>query len=223
MRKILCFSVLSVLYFLSLGLSAQPFDDELKWNLRRDRSGIKIFTAKVEGSKFRAVSASMMVDGKVESLVELVSDLENCPNWAAMCKRASLEKRISPAESYVHTVNDLPFPVRDRDVLAHVRWQRDSATGTVTMSSQAVSGDGLEVSLPKVKGVVRVTKANTGWFFTPQGDGTVLVQSFAHVDPNGPIPAWIVNRLLIGSPFKTMKRMREIIEQGGYADAQLAF
>lgn len=197
---------------------AQLLSDEYDWLLKRDRSGIKVYTAAVEGSKYRAVSATMVVEGRVESLVGLVMDLANCPNWAALCKLAQLESKTSSTEAYVYTLNDLPFPVRDRDVFSHVIWQFVPSTGAIRMRSRALNN-----YKPRNKGIVRVTDAVSEWVFTPQKYDKVLVQSFVHVDPNGPIPAWIVNRLVVGSPFKTMLRMREIVEAGGYAGYQLNF
>jgi len=145
-------------------------------------------------------------------------DLKNCQNWVAMCKLARTEKRISVTQSYVYTVNDLPFPVRDRDMLNHVIWRKDPETGAVSMDSRATKG-----LIPKKGYIVRINEAVSQWYFTPQDNGIVLVESFAHVNPNGPVPAWVLNRLLVGTPYRSMKRIREIIKAGGYADAQHDF
>ena len=42
----------------------------------------------------------------------------------------------------------------------------------------------------------------------------------AHVDPNGPTPAWITNFLLVDSPFETPSRMRDLIATGRYDNHQ---
>lgn len=57
--------------------------------------------------------------------------------------------------------------------------------------------------------------------FTPNDNGTTKVENFAHIDLNGPTPAWITNRVLIEAPYKTMLEMRHIIEGGGYANAPM--
>jgi len=209
---------LVVAIFSANPLFAQSIESQYDWVLKRDRSAVKVYTAKVTGSKYRAVRARMLVDGRIESLVGLVKDLENCSKWAVMCKSARLEKRISSSEAHIYTLNNLPFPVRDRDVFSHVSWQVDVRTGAISVNSRALAN-----YMPKTRGVVRVNDAVSQWVFTPQKSGQVLVESFAHVDPNGPIPAWLVNRLMISSPFKTMLRMREEIEAGAYADYQLDF
>ena len=56
---------------------------ELDWELRRDRSGIQVYTAVVEGSKHKAVRATMTIDKPANELVGLVMDPDACPEWAA--------------------------------------------------------------------------------------------------------------------------------------------
>jgi len=87
------------------------------------------------------------------------------------------------------------------------------------MQSAAVD----ENRVKKVKGVIRIKQAVAKWKITPQGDGTVLIESFAHVNPASSIPRWLLNRLLVGSPHKTMKSIRQLMADGLYKDAILPF
>jgi len=75
----------------------------------------------------------------------------------------------------------------------------------------------------KVKGVIRIKQATAKWRLTPQDDGMLLVESFAHVNPSSSIPNWLLNRLLVGSPHKTLKSIRKRMEEGLYKDAVLPF
>jgi hypothetical protein len=82
----------------------------------------------------------------------------------------------------------------------------------------------LSEKLKKVnRNAVRIYQAVTQWHFTTLEDGRVKVENFAHIDPNGPTPAWLINALLVNSPYKTMKKMRALIEAGNYHGEQLAF
>ena len=49
------------------------------------------------------------------------------------------------------------------------------------------------------------------------------VVSLAHIDPAGGVPAWLTNRLLVDSPWDTMRDMRKIVNEGRYADASFSF
>ncbi len=197
--------------------SAQLEGVNYEWKEKKNKKGITISTSSVEGSAFRAVRGEMVVNASVESLVALVEDMAACPDWAAMCKESRVEKRISDKESYAYIYNDIPFPVTDRDVYTHVVWTRNPETKRVTMTSKAAKG-----GTAKTK-AVRIENAVSQWHFTPKGDGTTFVENFAHIDPNGPTPAWVTNLMLVDSPFKSMKKMREIVEAGTYADISVPF
>jgi len=218
MMKVLgVFAQLSLVLLISAKVFAQVDGVEYDWELKRDKVGIKVFTSPVKGSKYKAVRAEMQVKASVNSLVGLVFDSAACPKWADLCKEQRLVEAVSPSELYVYVYNDIPFPVKDRDVLAHLVWEYDSAKKKVTMSSTATVG-----RLDKTK-AVRIENAVANWHFTALGDGETLVENFAHIDPNGPTPAWVTNLLLVDSPFKTLKRMRKIVESGKYAEYQPEF
>lgn len=197
---------------------SQLYNMEHQWKLKKSRKGIQVFLADVPGSKFHAVLSVMHVDSTPQSLATLVMDFENCPAWAAMCKKAELHQRLSDHQSYVYSLNDAPFPVRDRDVLAKVTWNHDVVTGKILMLSEAVSG-----MIPASKGIIRVENAISEWHFTPQKEGGVLVENYAHIDPNGAIPAWLTNIMIIDTPYRTMKKMRRIVESGKYNDVRPSF
>ena len=210
------FKLLAIIaLFFPLFVQAQLDGVSYEWSEKKNKNGISIFTSSVEGSVFKAVRGEMIVKGSVESLFALVEDMPACADWAALCKEARVEKRVSESETYVYIYNDIPFPVSDRDVYAHVVWTRDPNTQRLSMTSRARDG-----GTSKTK-AVRLEDAVSQWHFTPNGDGTTKVENFAHIDPNGPTPAWLTNMMLVDSPYKTMVKMRKIIESGTYADEVL--
>lgn len=191
---------------------------DYNWELKRDKNDIQVFTSAVAGSKYKAVRAVSIIPGNVESFVALVLDFDACPKWADLCKTSRQVGVISATESFVYTLNVLPFPVANRDAVAFVTWQQNPKTKKVTMTSIATDS-----TLVKVGSAVRLEDAVVQWHFTPLAHNTVRVESFAHIDPNGPTPAWVTNQLLISSPFKSIKNMRRMIESGAYDHAQVDF
>jgi hypothetical protein len=183
----------------------------LDWQLKRDRRGIKVYTAPVKGSKYRAIQSSVLINATLHSIIALIKDSASCSKWADMCKHSEVYQTVSDSENYIYTYNNLPFPIKDRDVLAHIQWTIDPQNAVLSMLSSATTG--LKETNPKA---VRLTQATAKWQFTIQADGSVLVENFAHIDPNGPIPAWISNRLMINSPYKTLLKMRSLVESGAY-------
>ena len=105
----------------------------------------------------------------------------------------------------------------DRDVVAHVRWSLE-AEGTVVMNSTAVSN-----KVAQEKGVVRIALATAKWRFKPLADNRTAASFEVHMDPNGSIPSWLLNRLILNSPFSTFDNLAKQAAKEKYADATLPF
>jgi hypothetical protein len=200
--------------FAPLALAAENLD----WSEVRQEKSITVSVRDVAGSKHRAVRTQMTIPASLNALVGLIDDTSACPELAKLCQRASVHEQISETERYVYSYNNIPWPVSDRDALAHVTWQQDPADLTVTML--AVPTDGI---LAETKKAVRIIDGVTSWTFKPLSDGQVHVISEAHIDPRGPVPAWLTNMLLIDAPFETMISLRDIIKTGRYDDKRFDF
>ena len=202
---------------LLLVIATAPAPAEVEWRLETESGGISVWTRTVEGSNHRAVRARMVVDTSIMERGALIRDTQACSEWAEFCAESHVHESVSEAEAYIYMRNDLPWPVADRDALSHVLWTADASTGAVRMDAKATAG-----RLEPQPGAVRLTEAVTSWSFTPTAGG-VLVESQAHVDPAGPIPAWITNRLIVDTPMKTMRKLRDVAATGRYADVVVDF
>jgi hypothetical protein len=193
--------------------------DEQGWELQREKDGIQVHTRPVEGSPYDTVrTTTRMTDVRLSSLVALIEDTPACKDWADSCAESYLIERISESESLVYTHNDMPFPVKDRDVVAQVKWTQDAATFEVVMNSVATVGN-----MDEVHGRLRLTKAVASWNFAPLADGSFLISNQAHIDPGSALPGWVTNMLLIDAPFETMKSFVSEVANPKYVDAQLSF
>ena len=192
---------------------------EQGWELQRDKDGIQVHTRPVEGSPYDTVrTTTRMMDVRLSSLVALIEDAPACTDWADSCAESYLVERLSESESLVYTHNDMPFPVKDRDVVAQVKWTQDSATFEVKMNSVATVG-----KMDEVRGRLRLTKAVASWNFATQADGSVLISNQAHIDPGSALPGWVTNMLLIDAPFETMKSFVSEVANPKYVDARPSF
>lgn len=204
-----------IMLFLTLPLigNTQIKGVDYQWTKRFEKDGIEVFNSKVPGSAFIAVRGKAIIQGNIKSLVALLEDIENCSNWASLCKKVSLVKYVSRTEYFVYILNAVTFPIADRDLIAHITWNVDPETKKVTMYSEATKQIN---SVAKPNGVVRLDYAITQWSFTPLSGERVLVENYAHVDPNGAIPSWIINRLSKRAPYRSILKIRKSIEAGEY-------
>lgn len=187
------------------------------WTLKRDKDGIQVSIRSVAGSKHDAVRAEMEIDVALTELVGIMMDPSACPDWVALCKRSEIVNQDSATELHIYTLNDLPWPARDRDVVAHVVWSQDD-TGKVTMQATLVAG-----LVPAMNKTLRLTEGTTQWQLIPVSSTRTRIVSEAHIDPGGATPAWLVNMLLIDSPHKTMKNLRALAQTGRYRGVSVEF
>lgn len=177
-----------------------------------------MFTRSVEGSPYKEVKVESTFEGRISSLVALIGDADACSEWAEGCENSYFYERISESEAYIYTHNNLPFPVKDRDVLAYVKWTQDSRSKAVEMLSVATTD-----ILEPIPGRVRLTEAKTTWRFEPLGKGQVKVINQTHMDPGSSLPGWITNMLLVDTPFQTMKAFKAEALEPKYADVSVPF
>ncbi len=209
--------VLVGLLSISHAMAGSVFDN-IEWKLKRDKRDIQVYTGKIAGSTHRAVFSTATLDATPNEVVALLLDLKNCRDWASLCKEARVESQLSATESIVYGMKDLPFPARDRDSYSSVRWHFDDQSGIVSMDSQAVNGN-----YEKRKGVVRLDYAHVNWRIVPNDSGGVIVENYAHIDPNGNLPSWLTNMIAVEAPYKALRKMRSVLKTGKYKGQTIAF
>ncbi len=178
---------------------------ESDWQLVRDKQGIQIYSQPVAGSDLNAVRGVTRVQSSLEKIVTLIRDPALRSRWDEFCGESYLYKILTPSEELVYLHSKLPWPVSDRDMLNKVSWSQDPDSLVVTMRSLAMSN-----MLPEKKGRVRVVVASNDWQLTPLLDGQVEITTIAHLDPAGPLPAWLLNRLSVDAPYKFLANLREL-------------
>lgn len=192
---------------------------EAPWRLDRDRDGIQIYTRAVEGSDFRAIRGETRIRGRLSSVVALLQDMSFWPKLNKIISTASVHQQLSETESLVYLQMNMPWPVSDRDVLNRRQVRQDERTMVVELTEAATTS----ATLPIDSRYVRIVRSRQSWTLTPSRDGTVQVAWVTHTDPNGPIPASVVNLLSVGAPFESLTTMRNAIEGGRYQDASLRY
>ena len=221
MKAMMAYLTSALLILTSSLAVAQPdtraISSSLNWKLKRDKDGVRVYTAPVPDSKHAAVRGTMEVATPIKELVALILDTDACSEWAALCKESFVADRRSATDFDVYTYNDIPWPVKDRDAVTRVTWSVNPDTGGVHMVAEIIGG-----IVEKNKKAIRLTTGVTSWTFTPTEAGT-RVENYAHIDPEGSTPAWLTNMLLVDAPHDTLVAMRKAVADGAYADAKVSF
>ncbi len=182
--------------------------DTLDWQIKKESHDIEVYSSKVPNSNHRAVLSVAIIDSLPQQIVKLLQDTSTCTQWVYQCKSSSLYQSISDKESYIHTSINMPFPVNNRDILAHIQWEENTAKNMITATSMATTG-----ILNPLKNYTRIEKATMIWEITQLGNGKTQIRNYGHIDPAGAIPTWLSNQLSIKAPFETLLGLKKLLEQ----------
>jgi hypothetical protein len=206
------------IFFFVVYLSTSSVTAQATWNLIAQKDGIKVFSKTVPTSKIKAVKVECVVKASASQLVTLLMDLPAAMEWVSHTKSCVLVKRISASELYYYSEVSLPWPLENRDFVAHIHVSQDPVTKVVTVNAPAVPG-----WVAEKKGIVRITHSVGHWILTPLEQGRVKVEYTLQVDPGGIIPAWSVNMLAAQGPMESFKNMKEQLLLPRYKNVNLPF
>ena len=111
----------------------------------------------------------------------------------------------------------MPWPVTDRDYVLRIRTRGNQASGEIVMDLNAMPDQRAENGSR-----VRVDRSDTLYRFTPEGDKTRMVW-VQHTDPNGSLPGWLVNSLLVDIPVRSMEELERVANREKYQGYELVY
>jgi hypothetical protein len=188
------------------------------WTLKLDKENIAVYTKTQENSNLKAIKVDCELNTTLTKLTAVVLDASAGTEWVYSTKSSILLKQVSPSEIYYYSEISLPWPLSNRDFIAHLIAKQDPVTKVVTIDGP-VEPDFMPVN----KGIVRVSKSFGKWVITPKGPNTVRLEYMLETDPGGSIPAWLVNMFVTKGPFETFKKLKDQLNKPKYASVKLPF
>jgi hypothetical protein len=177
------------------------------WRVDKYEDGIKVSSREIHGSATREVKAEVEINAPFDKAFALLLDASQRPRWDKVCAEASVYKKLSESEDIIYVVNDLPWPVSDRDMLLRRQWSvaPDGSQARI----RSLSDNTIRL---KVDGRVRVEKAEGTWTLVRTGSSSVSLSTVIHAEPGGPIPGWLINALSVNGPYNALHSLRQILE-----------
>ncbi len=173
------------------------------WVYERDKKGIKIFTRKSKWGKLRDCRATMTVAITPEQMLKVLTDFDSYKSWMPRCRKSSVVARMGDNEFIVHMVFNGTWPVKDRDCVVRVKYEKDPHTGIITIT---------ETSEPKYireeSDIVRIQQLVSVWKLAPKNGGTEVTNEYSS-NPGGNIPDWLVNTQSVDNPMSTFENLQE--------------
>ena len=203
-----------------LAASPAPGQD---WTLVREDSRRDIVIherARPDGYlEFRGVTH---VQSRLSAFMAAFEDFEAMPDWLYRTREITPIERVSDTESYWYSINSMPFPLRDRDIVLHTRLEQDPETHVLT-----VLAVGDPDYRPEEEGYIRMPVIESSWTFIPLSDGRVRIEFSGFADPGGGLSSGLLGRfqeMFIGqAPYRSLRGLRDVIGDPKYQSAEYSF
>jgi hypothetical protein len=188
------------------------------WTLKKDENGIKVYTKSTEDSPIKSIKVILEFDVPISAVVAVIGDIPAYSTWVYQCKKSEVIKQISPTSGIFHHMTEAPWPFDDRDHVSMYEVTRDANTKVITVKSHVVTG-----IYPEKEGYVRLKKSRANWTLTPVGENKVAATYELSFDPEGSVPAWLINMFITEGPYQSLSKMKQKVHEKKYLDAPLPF
>ena len=178
------------------------FSQENDWQLKKDTDGIAIYTRSVENSNIKEFKASTTLNSSAETIFNIILDVENYPKWI---EDISYAEKIYQRDSQIgmYYQMNMPWPIQDRDITLISKFKKLADNSTHFQLSYNAD---LKV---EDKDFIRITEINGEWLITPiDKDSCEVIYRFL-ADPEGSLPAWVINIFIVDGPFKTLQNLEQ--------------
>lgn len=181
------------------------------WEMVKETKEMTVHVRKTEGSDLKEVKIISSIKCPMNELVMALEDVESHKEWVKSTIDSRLLGRTDAANFDYYISTDMPYPVKDRDVVIRYSRSQDHSTKVVTNSYQNMDG-----KMDKQKKLVRIPFFKAGYVLTPHHDGKIDLEYQFKVDAGGTIPQWIVNMAVTKGPVDTIESLFDLIESGHY-------
>jgi len=187
-------------------MSLLPFlGSAQNWELKKEGSGIKVYTKEVASSDLDAFKAISTLNVSIEAIVKCLKDADKFCEWMPNCEMAELLK-LNGLNQYHYLETNTPFPLDNRDCYYHFEYQ-------TTSNGIKVIIKGLPSYKPVKNGLVRIPSVEGFWLLEKLGPNKTRITYQLQADPGGSIPSWIANMGSIDLPFDTLKNLQAHLEK----------
>ena len=193
-------SLLILLFTISIPAQAGP-----EWVLQSEKNGIRIYTQDVAGTRFRKVRGIADIQAPKAQVLRVLADFDNYHLWNEHITES--HKMSSPDDTthLVYTMEDAPWPVQDRYHVSRFIISNSDRESLITFES-------IPDFLEKRSDAIEMKNQKGFWKITPNENGGCRVEFFMDRNPGGYVPAWLVNYMIVETPFKTLQNLLELIQ-----------
>lgn len=174
------------------------------WELKKSADSIDVYTRTVNESPIKEFRAVGMVAASSSEILSILKDVASYPKWIEDVAYSETLESTKDSLSFYYQMN-LPWPIKDRDLCLEMKIFREENVTTVKLTSNP----GL---VPPNDDFIRMLTVEGQWVITAIDEENSQVQHQFLADPEGSLPAWVVNLFAVDGPHQTMLNLREFVK-----------
>jgi len=194
-----------------------PLDAD-NWEEQKKEGNITIYTRPHPNSSFEAFKAVAILDAPLDNVMAVMANPLSCVEWVHGCTESYGFDVKNFNDRYAYSVNDMPWPFKDRDYVIHIETTSKPETNKILMHMNATA-DKKEVS----DDYLRVSVAQTIYILEALDDNKTKMVWLQHTEPGGVLPGWLVNSLIIDIPIKSLQALEQVAQEEKYQNTHILF
>ncbi|PTX60591.1 START domain-containing protein [Kordia periserrulae] len=194
----ICIAIVSFLVFSSAFAQKD-------WKLKKDKDDIKIYVKSKKNSNLKLFKAEMTVQSSLDTVLNVILDGDSLKDWNYKALDSKLLNKSLDDEYLLWMALDLPWPVRNRDVVIACKLLR------ITDDIIKIEISSASNRYPENDDYLRITTFEGFWLLQQLDDG-IKVTHQMYGDPGGNLPDWFVNSTLTRAPYHNFMALKERVE-----------
>ena len=176
-----------------------------EWKLEKNEDGIQVYLADTPESKYKTFKATTTINSDIEAVYAMLKDLKALTDYYHGIHAVTDITQVNESEASYFLEFEFPWPVTKRRAFVKSK-AYPVEVGAYEIETSAIPSDSTK------DGYVAVTNMSSIWSIVSAGENKTVVTTIAHMDPAGKIPGWIANAFVVDTPFKSLKKLKEILE-----------
>lgn len=195
-----------LILFLALCMGSHAFPVNGDWVLESEKDGIQIFTKEVEGAKYKQVKGVTEIPVAFEHVVRVLTDFNRYDVWMDHITESNVVNSTDDSTYYVFTLEDSPWPVQNRYNVSKMTVTEESRQCTIAFES-------IPNYMEKRVDAIEMKRQRGFWKLSQNPEGGCVVEFYLDRNPGGYVPAWLVNYMMIETPFKTLQNLKSVMDR----------
>jgi len=175
------------------------------WEKKLVKNGITIYAQKSPHSSILGLKATGILKAPVDQLMAVLREVEISEEWMPHIKEKYTVRDFSDLEAITYSINKLPWPFADREMLLHNRLRLDKENKYLVVDVYSVN----LLDIPVKKSSVRAHMYCGRTLLRPAGENRTEVELILYIDPKGSIPVWLVNMVQKTMPYNFLTALEQ--------------